>query len=156
MKKYLSLIAGLLLTVNIQAADKTQALDPGANSILTAPAYITLVSVAAGNVGTVTVNLYDLATAATNLITGEYTTRTSYTTNWVSSFTNTLGNVQSVTNSGYWTTSTTVAAATNEARKVLTFLVSPNTTVEKTVAIRNVKGLSAYASTNATISVTYR
>jgi len=77
-----------------------------------------------------TVILYDNDSASsTNRIYAAYTGVTQYTTNVVMSFTNFTGVVQSYTNTVLATVNTTVAASTNQARRVFTFTVPANGTV---------------------------
>ena len=77
-----------------------------------------------------TVILYDNDSASsTNRVYASYTGVTQYTTNVVMSFTNFTGVVQSYTNTVLATVNTTVAAATNQARRVFTFTLPANGTV---------------------------
>jgi len=77
-----------------------------------------------------TVILYDNdSTTSTNRIYASYTAVTQYTTNVVMTFTNFTGVVQSYTNTVLATVNTTVAGATNQARRVFTFTLPASGTV---------------------------
>ena len=77
-----------------------------------------------------TVVLYDNDSAtSTNRVYAAYTGVIQYTTNVVTTFTNFTGVVQSYTNTVLATVNTTVAASTNQARRVFTFTVPANGTV---------------------------
>ncbi len=77
-----------------------------------------------------TVILYDNdSTTSTNRVYAAYTGVTQYTTNVVMSFTNFTGVVQSYTNTVLKVDNITVAAATNQARRVFTFTLPANGTV---------------------------
>jgi len=77
-----------------------------------------------------TVVLYDNDSASsTNRVYAAYTGAVQYTTNIVMSFTNFTGVAQSYTNTVLKVDNITVAAATNQARRVFTFRVPANGTV---------------------------
>ena len=77
-----------------------------------------------------TVVLYDNDSASsTNRVYDAYTGVVQYTTNIVMSFTNFTGVAQSYTNTVLKTDNITVAASTNQARRVFTFRVPANGTV---------------------------
>jgi len=77
-----------------------------------------------------TVILYDNDSASsTNRVYAAYTGVVQYTTNVVMSFTNFTGVAQSYTNTVLKTDNITVAAATNQARRVFTFTVPASGTV---------------------------
>lgn len=77
-----------------------------------------------------TVVLYDNDSAtSTNRVYAAYTGVVQYTTNIVMSFTNFTGVAQSYTNTVLKTDNITVAAATNQARRVFTFRLPANGTV---------------------------
>lgn len=77
-----------------------------------------------------TVILYDNDSASsTNRVYAAYTGVVQYTTNVVMSFTNFTGVAQSYTNTVLKTDNITVAAATNQARRVFTFTLPANGTV---------------------------
>jgi hypothetical protein len=77
-----------------------------------------------------TITLYDNDSASsTNRVRAAYTTTTQYTTNVVMSFTNFTGVVQSYTNAVLARVNSTVAASTNEARRVFRIVVPANGTV---------------------------
>lgn len=77
-----------------------------------------------------TVVVYDNDSAtSTNRVYAAYTGVTQYTTNIVTTFTNFTGVVQSYTNTVLATVNTTVAASTNQARRVFTFRLPANGTV---------------------------
>ena len=77
-----------------------------------------------------TVILYDNDSASsTNRIYAAYTAVTQTTAPVVMTFTNFTGVVQSYTNTVLTTTNITVAAATNQARRVFTFTLPANGTV---------------------------
>ena len=77
-----------------------------------------------------TVILYDNdSTTSTNRVYAAYTAVTQTTAPVVMSFTNFTGVVQSYTNTVLTTTNVTIAAATNQARRVFTFTLPANGTV---------------------------
>jgi hypothetical protein len=77
-----------------------------------------------------TVVLYDNDSASsTNRVFAAYTGVVQYTTNVVMSFTNFTGVAQSYTNTVLKTDNITVAAATNQARRVFTFRLPASGTV---------------------------
>ena len=77
-----------------------------------------------------TVILYDNdSTTSTNRVYAAYTAVTQTTAPVVMTFTNFTGVVQSYTNTVLTTTNVTVAAATNQARRVFTFTLPANGTV---------------------------
>lgn len=77
-----------------------------------------------------TVVLYDNDSASsTNRVYAAYTGTVQYTTNVVMSFTNFTGVAQSYTNTVLKVDNITVAASTNQARRVFTFRVPANGTV---------------------------
>jgi len=77
-----------------------------------------------------TVILYDNDSASsTNRVYAAYTGAVQYTTNIVMSFTNFTGVAQSYTNTVLKVDNITVAAATNQARRVFTFRVPASGTV---------------------------
>jgi hypothetical protein len=153
MKK---ILLGLcLVAFSVQGATFSGSLTNNANSLLTAGAHISMITLIGGS-SQVTVKFYDLATVATNLVTSSYSTRTSYTTNIVTSFTNTLGQIINRTNYGIFTLTSTVDAATNQAPRLAEFIVPANTMLVNEVNIQTVKGLSAFSSGDATVSVQYR
>lgn len=77
-----------------------------------------------------TVVVYDNDSASsTNRVYASYTSAIQYTTNVVMSFTNFTGVAQSYTNTVLKVDNTTVAAATNQARRVFTFRLPANGTV---------------------------
>jgi hypothetical protein len=77
-----------------------------------------------------TVILYDNeSTTSTNRVYAAYTAVTQTTAPVVMTFTNFTGVVQSYTNTVLTTTNITVAAATNQARRVFTFTLPANGTV---------------------------
>jgi hypothetical protein len=77
-----------------------------------------------------TVVLYDNDSASsTNRVYAAYTGVVQYTTNVVMSFTNFTGVAQSYTNTVLKTDNITVAASTNQARRVFTFRLPANGTV---------------------------
>jgi hypothetical protein len=74
--------------------------------------------------------LYDNDSASsTNRVYAAYTGVVQYTTNVVTSFTNFTGVTQTYTNTVLKTDNITVAAATNQARRVFTFRLPANGTV---------------------------
>ena len=77
-----------------------------------------------------TVVVYDNdSSTSTNRVYAAYTSTVQYTTNVVMSFTNFTGVAQSYTNTVLKVDNTTVAAATNQARRVFTFRLPANGTV---------------------------
>lgn len=131
MKLILSFIALIGLTLSAAAQSWTSgSLSAGVN-LLSASAYslATLqLSDTSGSANVIT--LYDNDSASsTNRTLAEYTGRLSYTTNEVISFTDLQGVARTVTNTTLKVIDVTVAAATNEARRIWRYTLPANGTV---------------------------
>ena len=102
----------------------------GVNLISSTPVQINSIQLFDTSGAANTITLYDNDSASsTNRVRQAYTITTQYSTNVVMSFTNFTGVVQSYTNTVLATVNTTVAAATNQARRVFTFTLPANGTV---------------------------
>ena len=157
IKKYLSLVivAFVLLGVNTYAATLSGTIASGNNSLLTSGYRLLSLDIIGAASGNTTVRLYDLSTSVTNLATGAYSTRTSYATNVVTSYTNTVGSIQSITNSGLFTLTSTVATNLLEAVRIVDVVVPPNVLYQLNMNVPVVKGVSATSSQTITYTLTY-
>lgn len=162
MKKlfgYIFLLIALLFPLAGRGAETTRSItaqDASNWNFLASPTYLTVVSVSAGNVGTLTVSVYDSDTTNSLIAIGSHVTRTSVAGYRTNIFTTTTGLSQTNIQYGLITSLSTNAASTNSLTPILTFSVSPNTTVDKIVDIRTARGVLVKPGTNATVSITYR
>jgi hypothetical protein len=105
--------------------------------------------------------VYDNDTAAsTNIARLQYTSAGSYTTNRVTTFTNRAGVVQSFTNTVLYPYTTTVAAVTNEAPRVLTTVLTANQTqqfnnINADTPLSTTRGLVIRPVGTAVYTITY-
>lgn len=134
MKKFMnSLIVTLLLlltTLRVSAIDVVTSLATNdTQSVASSGIYIASVTIQNATGVTDTVRLIDAPSTSLTYTRGSFTVPTSYTTNYVSTYTNINGVVTSVTNSALFTLNTTVAATTNSYRTINLFTVPANTTV---------------------------
>ncbi len=111
---------------------------------------------------TATVKFFDSdSTAApyygTNYVNAAYVTRTTYPTNYVTSFVGYNGVTNWATNSGLWTISTTNAANTNALTPKIAAVVAGNTYVIQNVDALFVRGIYVLStSTNTSVVISYR
>lgn len=132
MKRFISFLFGIAAAVGLATAQNwsSGSLSAGVN-LLSAAGYsiqtLQLVDTS-GSANVITVYDNDSA-SSTNRVLGEYTGRLSYTTNEVVSFTDLQGVARTVTNTTLKVIDLTVAAATNEARRVWRYTVPANGTV---------------------------
>jgi len=131
MKKFLlSLWAVLAIALTGAAQNYTAGVITNGVSLLSAdPTLLTSMTLIDTSGTNHIVILYDNDSATlTNRITAAYNSRTVYSTNIVTTFTNFTGVVQSYTNAALAYVDVTVPAATNEARRVYQLYVPANGT----------------------------
>ena len=109
--------------------------------------------------GQATVSFFDAEATNQTYVRAAFTNTTSYVTNIVTTFTNYNGWIQTNTNTGTYTFSSTYSATTNSRVKLLSLAVGPT----NTVSYRPINGLSGgfglvvtnTAATNLVVTVTY-
>tara|TARA_R110000868_G_scaffold1366_3_gene10438 strand:+ start:1343 stop:1846 length:504 start_codon:yes stop_codon:yes gene_type:complete len=132
-------------------------LSAGTTLLFAYPVAISSVSVAGTAAGATTVTLFDNSTTATTYTNAAYTTALTYATNITSIITNSAGNQQTNTFTGYYTTTATTAANTNTFPSVAAYTAGASlVNGPNVVGFNTVRGLAVTATTNATITVTYR
>lgn len=130
MNKFLALFFGLFVLVGSLFGQTSGSLAAGVNLISSSGAAIAEFQVFDTSGANNTITVYDNDSASsTNRVRAAYTTTTQYTTNVVMTFTNFTGVVQSYTNTVLARVNSTVAASTNEARRVFRIVVPANGTV---------------------------
>lgn len=154
IKKYLSLVI-VTASINTYAATISGTLTNNANSVLTSGYRLLSLDLIGAASGNTTVRLYDLATVTTNLVTTDYSSRTSYATNVITSYTNTVGSIQSITNSGLFTLTSTVDGTTSEGTRIIDIVVPPNVLYQVNLNVPVVKGVSAFSSQSISYTLTY-
>lgn len=159
MKKFLLSLAIAILAFSAQAQSSTYSanLSAGTTLAFSYPVHISSITVSGTSAGATTVTLYDNSAASTTYTNAAYTSVNRYSTNITSVITNTAGNLQTNTYTGYVTTTTTTAAATNTFPVVAAFTAGASlVNGPNTVDFNTLRGLVLSASTNATIEITYR
>lgn len=131
MKQFLKYFVSFVAMISLVVAEVTSGTFASGITVLSTTgrsiSYIQLTDTS-GAANTVVVYDNDSA-SSTNRVYAAYTGVVQYTTNVVMSFTNFTGVAQSYTNTVLKTDNITVAAATNQARRVFTFRVPANGTV---------------------------
>ena len=92
----------------------------------------------------------------TNYVNAAYTGKSSYTTNFVTTLVGTTGYTNYYTNTGVYTLSTSVAAATNQLNPSLSFVVAGGTYAVYNTDALFTRGIVALANTNVSIVINYR
>lgn len=162
MKRFFTGIAlSLALLINSYAAELTSTLTFGTNWITTGGKTVTGLRLVSTN--TMVVSLYDGNTNRNTYTNAAYTTRQTYSTNMVSTTTNSLGVIQSITNVGVFSTSLSVAQNTAAPLPVLLSVTcSPNVVTEiEGLAARFIRGIvaattSSTPESNAVLTVIYQ
>lgn len=115
------------------------------------------ITVANASSAIMTAYIYDSPNTNTTYVRSAYTNTLSYTTNLVTTFTNFSGVIQTNTNTVLYTYTSVAPQATNSYRVLNTFTVPAGESLVWTPSpgIYANFGLSAYASTNGTITVQY-
>lgn len=130
MKRFFSFLSMLLLIAAAAFGQTSGSLASGVNLISSTPLQIGSFQVFDTSGAANTITVYDNDSASsTNRVRAAYTTTTQYTTNVVMTFTNFAGVVQTYTNTVLARVNSTVAASTNEARRVFRIVVPANGTV---------------------------
>lgn len=134
MKKKLFTILslGLIATLAVRAAllIVSGTLSSGVNLVYSGASSLQEIQLSDTSGSANTFLLYDNNSASsTNIVSASYTARTTYSTNVVFTFTDPNGNTQYTTNTYLYSVNSTVAAATNEARRVHIVTVPANSTV---------------------------
>jgi hypothetical protein len=159
MKKLV--VLGLLVLSCVAAQAQTPTtfttnLSAGTSLVLAFPVNLTSVTVVGTASGATTVSLYDNNAATLTFTNAAYTSAITYATNITSIITNSLGALQTNTFTGYYTTTATTAANTNNLPTVGVFSAGTSASVTTTVNLNTTRGIAVSASTNATLSLTYR
>lgn len=154
--KYLSMLAAIfLVAASTQAQTTNVSLSTGTNQVIIG-SYQLFTLVAASGTNSVTIDLYDNAQTNITYTNAQYITQTTVSTNVTVIFTNSVGNIQTNKYPGQWTYSVTNAANTNTLPILQTFVLTPNTSITRTVDMTVIKGLVAKASSsNSTLAVTF-
>lgn len=159
MKRYLNFILLLLLPLGaLGQAWTSGSLTNGVNLINDGPVrfnYLQLTD-SSGSVNTITLYDNDSASSTNRIIPAVSNARLTYSTNIVSTFTNRAGVVQTSTNTVLYTTTQTIAATTNEARRLYRITLPANGSVvfePGGLGLGASFGLNALASSNATYNV---
>lgn len=118
------------------------------------------VVVANAGTGPVNVAFFDAESTNQTYVRGAFTNTTSYTTNYVTVFTNFSGMLQTNTNSGIWSYAQSFLAMTNSrARIIPTMVVGATNTLTYTPTVPPSGGFGLVvtntAGTNVTVTVTY-
>lgn len=132
MKKFFNilLVMAALLTSRVLAIDVVTSLATNdTQSISSSGIYIASVTIQNATGVTGTFRLLDAPSTSLTYTRGSFTVPTSYSTNYVSTYTNINGVVTSVTNSALFTLNTTVAASTNSYKTINLITVPANSTV---------------------------
>lgn len=130
MKRLFTFISTLFILAMTAFAQTSGTLASGVNLISSSPLQIGSFQVFDTSGANNTITVYDNDSASsTNRVRAAYTTTTQYTTNVVMTFTNFAGVVQTYTNTVLARVNSTVAASTNEARRVFRIVVPANGSV---------------------------
>jgi hypothetical protein len=159
MKKFLlSLAVALLACVgaHAQSVYTTNYTGNGTIVLLSFPANIQSITVAGTSAGAVTATLRDNSTGTITFTNAAYTSAQTYATNITSIITNSTGSLQTNTFSGYFTTTLSVAANTNNLPILGAYSAGASASTTYTANFNTVRGLIATMSTNATVTVVYR
>ena len=158
-KKLLTSLFALLTAFAVSAATYTTNLTGhGTNLIIiTNGIQINSITFANSSGATLSAAVYDSKYTSLKWTNTPYTNLTSYTTNYVTTFTNFSGVIQTNTNSVLWTYSNAVAAATNDFRALTTVAVSNAVTYVWTPSTLMVAGFGLVVtnSTNVSLTVNY-
>lgn len=159
MKKYIALLmAAIVLTLQLNAAQVvTSITGASTNSVLQQPVTITQVVVANPTAATLTLSIFDAPTNSLTWTRGAYTGIQTYSTNYVTTFTNFSGVVQTETNAAVFTAPLVVGAATNNYRLLTTITVAAGTSFTFTPISPYTTsfGLCSTNNTNCTVTTTY-
>jgi hypothetical protein len=130
MKRIFNFVLLLVALTSSLFAQTSGTLTAGVNLLTSDPTIVRSIQFFDTSGTNNTITLYDNDSASsTNRVRAAYTTTTQYTTNVVMTFTNFTGVVQSYTNAVLARVNSTVAASTNEARRVFRIVVPANGTV---------------------------
>jgi hypothetical protein len=141
MKRIFNFILALVAFAMSAVAQSSGSLTAGVNLLSSDPTLVRGIQFFDTSGANNTVTLYDNDSASsTNRVRAAFTTTTQFTTNVVMSFTNFTGVVQTYTNAVLARVNSTVAASTNEARRVFRIVVPANGTV-------NVSPIEPYGTT---------
>jgi hypothetical protein len=158
MKK---LLLALLLTVSVRAQTESTAIAvmaAGGNvptNIFAGRAALNEISLY-GATNTVVCYFYDTTGTATNIVLPAFTNTVSYTTNWVTSLTNYLGHVYSITNSGTFSGMVLSGSTTNERPRITVLSVPAASTRTRAMNGRILaNGLSFNASGYVIVEAIY-
>ena len=158
MKRILSLIIGLFALATITHAQVSGSFTNGVNLLSTTGVRLFQLHIFNTSGAANTFVLYDNDSAtSTNRARPAYDLVTQYSTNVVMTFTNFAGVVQTSTNTVLARVTTTVAAATNEARRVYQVVVpaSGDVLIAPSSPLGTTYGLSVWATSNALYNASF-
>ena len=108
-----------------------------------------------GATNTATLKFYDWATAATNVVRAAYDSKTSYTTNYSTVYTNSAGIVATNTFSGLYIADVSNPAVTNEQTRLATYQAPGSATSDLPAPLQVARGLVLLSDQTGTIEITY-
>lgn len=151
---------GLLVvaaSAKAQSSTYSGSLSAGYTTVFTYPVNISKITVAGTGVGATTATFYDNSVTNYTYTNAAYTTTTTFPTNITSIITNSQGSLQTNIYSGYYTTTSTTAAGTNNYPTVAAYS-SPSTGINgpNSVNYNTIRGLSVNLTTNATVTIEYK
>lgn len=132
MKKFFKILLVMFALISSQVLGidvVTSLATNDTQSVSSSGIYIASVTIQNATGVTGTVRLIDAPSTSLTYTRGSFTVPSSYTTNYVTTYTNINGVTTSVTNSALFSLNTTVAASTNNYKTINLFTVPANTTV---------------------------
>jgi len=160
MKKFLLTVAAVFVALASQAqqfSTFSTNLSAGTSLCLAFPVNISSITVGGTSAGATTVTLFDNSAASATYTNAAYTSAITYATNITSIITNSAGNLQTNTFTGYITTTATTAANTNTFPSLAVYSAGASSIAGPyTVNINTLRGVAVTASTNATLTINYR
>ena len=169
LKKFTTKLAlGLALLIGVLTPTPARAIDFFTVTNVTAATPFTILSggkytitellFANTSTNTGTVKFYDTTGSATNIVRAAYTSVTSYSTNITTVFTNSSGLLITNITPGIFTSSSTVAATTNEAPVLVgpLMIVASETMASDGMAVSPVRGFTIYSTVAGQIQITYK
>lgn len=158
MKNLFGIIASLFFVLSAYGQYFTTAYTTTANTPLTVSTnnlIIDTITVNASTANLTTAKFYDSA-SGTNIVTPAYTARIGYPTNVVQVFTNESAIIITNTFKGWWSGTTSVAAATNELPVITTFIVPGSGSLSRNVRLSTIQGLTLLTDQNSVVTLQYR
>lgn len=161
MKKLLFFIITVAAALSLNAAPLSTNVTAGGVHLLTTNNSLYVYSVEIVSDKVVTVELFDNESVTapvwgTNYVTGAYVSRSSYPTNYVTTYIGQNNFTNTFTNVGLWTISVTNAAATNALPASGSFVVGVSGVSVYATDILFTRGIVMRTSTNANVVLNYR